>query len=148
MKITYGARLPVGIEDAFAFVSDPANWPTFIEPVDSAEPGPDWGTVGGTARIVSRFLGRRTVSEVELTEWEPPTRFRYTMRTEGNPTMDNLRVFEERAEGTRLEGTTEATRRPGIGGLADWVRLRAFHRVMSQTMRTLPTAIRARRPTG
>lgn len=70
------------------------------------------------------------------------------MRTEGNPTMDKLRVFEEWDEGTRLTGTTDATRRPGVGGLAGWVRLRAFHRVMTRTMRALPTAIRTRRPAG
>jgi carbon monoxide dehydrogenase subunit G len=117
MEITYGAVLAVPIEEAFAFVSDPKSWPRFFPGVEEVVPMDDWGAVHGRARMTTRFMGKRVHSELELVEWEAPVRFRYVMRQEGRPSLDNLRIFEEVSEGTRLTGTTVVALRAGLVGL-------------------------------
>ena len=97
MKITYGAVLPLPPEQAFDFVSDSTKWPTFFESMESAEALQGWGSPGGKARMVSKFLGRSVVSELELVEWDRPHRFRYTALTAGRPDMDNVRILRGRS---------------------------------------------------
>ena len=46
--------------------------------------------------------------DLELTEWQPPTAFRYTVSRDGEPgNDDNQRTFETVTGGTRLTGTRE-----------------------------------------
>ena len=42
MEITYEAILPLPPDEAFRFVSEPANWPTFFANMHSAEADDDW----------------------------------------------------------------------------------------------------------
>lgn len=139
--ISYGAELHVPIEEAFDYVSDPQRWSTFIHSIRSAQKSADWGTLGGHARTVTRILGRTVTSEMVVTEWEPPYRFRYTAHQRGAPDLDNLRVFEPLADGTRLTGTTTAVLRGGLTGLVDRVRWVALERLYHRAMRRLPEVI-------
>ena len=82
MKICFGAVVPPPPDQAFAFVSDPRNWPRFIDIMKSAEPGPDRDTVGGHATTLTSMLGRTFESDLELrgpTPSRPPQRL--TRRT-------------------------------------------------------------------
>lgn len=137
-RIAYGATVPLPIDQAFAFVSDPESWPLFFSTMQSVEKGADWGSVGGGARLTSAFLGRSITSDLELTVWDPPREFRYVMRQPGKPSLDNRRTFEEVAGGTRLGGSTEAEPRGGLAGLADRVQLALIHRIYGKAMGTLP----------
>lgn len=87
-EIRYEAILQVTPDRAFAFVSDPRNWPTFFDPVRSAEALTGWGRPGGRGRLVTSFLGRAVTSDLEVTEWDPPWVFRYTARQRGRPDLD------------------------------------------------------------
>jgi Polyketide cyclase / dehydrase and lipid transport len=140
MKISYGAVVPLPPDEAFAFVSDPEKWPTFFENMRSSEGGDDWGAVGGHARMTNVLLGRSFESDMELTAWDPPREFRYTMRQPGRPDMDNRRVFEPVPGGTQLRGTTEGTLHPGLSGLIDRVYIWAMQRMFAKAMRRLPEA--------
>jgi uncharacterized protein YndB with AHSA1/START domain len=146
MKITYGAILPVPIEEAFAYVTAPESWPQFSATTVQSLSG--WGAVGGKAQIAQKFVGRPIVAELELVEWEPPVRFRYLTRTDGGPTLDNLRVFEEVVEGTRLVGTTEGDPRPGVRGIYDRFAGRLLQRVYDRAMLRMSEVIRQARRTG
>jgi hypothetical protein len=137
-EIAYGAVLPMDPDRAFAFVSEPANWPRFFASVRSAEAGPDWYRVGGHGRMVTSFLGRDVTSDLELTSWDAPREFRYVARQRGRPDLDNRRVFVATEGGTRLAGTTRIRRRPGLAGLADRLTLRVLHGVFRKAMRRLP----------
>jgi uncharacterized protein YndB with AHSA1/START domain len=148
MKITYGAILPVPIEEAFAFVSAPETWPQYFSAMQSLQSLSGWGAVGGKARIVGKFMGQTQLSELELVDWEAPVRFRYLMRTESRPTLDNLRVFSEMPEGTRLTGTTEADPRPGIRGIYDRLAARILQRLYDRAMLRLTEVIRQPRRTA
>lgn len=139
--ISYQAVLQVSPDRAFAFVSDPGNWPMFFDAVRSAEALTGWGLPGGQARLVTSFLGRAVTSELEVTEWDPPRTFRYTARQRGQPDLDNRRVFEDHNPGTRLIGTTRITPRRGLHGLIDRMSLRVLHRVYRKAMARLPEVL-------
>jgi uncharacterized protein YndB with AHSA1/START domain len=136
-QIRYEAVLPVTPDRAFEFVSDPSNWPVFFDAVQSAEAPTGWGRPGGRGRMVTKFLGRTVESDLEVTEWDPPRTFRYTARQRGRPDLDNRRVFDEVAQGTRLTGTTRIPARRGLHGLVDRMSLRILHRAYRRAMTRL-----------
>jgi hypothetical protein len=73
--------------------------------------------------------------DLELTEWDPPPSFRYTVSQGGKPGKDdNRRTFEQVAGGTRLTGTTEIAARPGLAGLVDRLGMRVVRRVFTAGM--------------
>lgn len=141
MQITYSAVVPAPVEEAFDFVSNPANWPTFFRQMTSAEVLEGWGHPGGTARMVNRVLGQEVVTDVELVEWNPPHGFRYVGHNRGRAQTDNRRVFEAVPGGTRLTGTTTAQVGAGLAGLLDRVTLVAARRVFDRAMKRLPLQV-------
>lgn len=143
LRIEYGAELPVPPAQAFAFVSDPRNWPRFIASLVTAAGGDDWGRVGGHGQMTTRFLGRTVESTMELTTWDPPREFRYLSRQPGAPDLDNRRTFEPtpNRNGTRLSGTTLVVPRSGVAGLADRAQVLALRRLYAGAMRRLPEVV-------
>ncbi len=139
MRIEYGAQLPLSIEQAFDFVSNPANWPAFFDSISSAEALEGWGAPGGRARMVNRVLGREVVTDLELLEWDRPHGFRYVGHTAGRPDMDNNRAFAAVPGGTRLTGTTSVRARRGLAGLLDVITALAVHRIYRRAMAELPS---------
>lgn len=100
-EVVFGADLTAPPVRAFAFVSDPRNWPRFFASMRSAEIIDGWEQPGGRARLVTRFLGMDVVSDLELLEWDPPHAFRFVARQRGRPELDNRRTFTATAGGTR-----------------------------------------------
>jgi Polyketide cyclase / dehydrase and lipid transport len=141
MKISYGAVLPLPPDEAYAFMADPVNWPLFVPGVRAVDKDDDWGRVGGRAHLTSVVLGRSVTMDLELTEWDPPRSFRYTVSQGGKPgNDDNRRMFEPVPHGTRLTGTTEIPARSGAAGLLDRLQMRIVHRVFTAAMARLPAA--------
>lgn len=142
MKISYGAVLPLPPDDAFDFVADPVNWPLFFPGVRSVDKDENWGRVGGHARLTSAVLGRSLTMDIELTEWDPPRSFRYTVsQGRNNPRNDdNRRTFQPLPDGTRLTGTTEIPARNGPLGLLDRLQMLLVRRLFTAAMARLPAA--------
>ena len=138
MQFTYTALIPLPIDEAFDFVSDPANWSTFVDSLDSAEAREGWGAPGGQATMTTTILGRTVTTELELIEWNRPNEFRYIGHNEDRPNIDNRRMFDVVPEGTRLTGTTAAHGRPGRAAVADLASYVALRRIMRRTMKKLP----------
>jgi glyoxylase-like metal-dependent hydrolase (beta-lactamase superfamily II) len=136
--IEYGAVLPLEPDEAFAFVADPENWTSFFDVVRRAEVDPDWGQVGGHARMDLRFFGRTTTSELELTEWDPPRRFTYLTRQSNAPSFTNRRVLTAVPGGTELRGTTDTALRAGAAGVLERVQLQVLGRTFRTAMNRLP----------
>ena len=137
-RISYGAIIPLPPAEAFAFVSDPRHWHLFFDTLRSAEADADWGAVGGHARMTHAILGQTIESELELTVWDPPREFRYTMRQPGRPDMDNRRVFVPLPGATRLQGTTESRSRGGVARLTDQALGLGLQRAVNAAMAKLP----------
>jgi hypothetical protein len=142
MRLSYGAVIPLPPEEAFAFVSDPLNWPSFFSSLRDSSRDADWGGVGSRGQMSNVVLGRTITSEIEVTAWNPPHEFRYVSRQPGTPPLDNRRVLEPVPDGTRLTGTTEVTPRPGLAGLVDRARMLAVRRIYAKAMARLPEAAR------
>ena len=144
MKITYGAVLPLPPQEAFTFVADPDNWPLFFPGVRRVAKDDDWGRVGGHARLTSVILGRALTMNLELTEWDPPHAFRYTVSPGDQPgNDDNRRTFRPVAGGTELAGSTEIPTRSGPAGLLDRLQLLMVRAVFARAMARLPAAATA-----
>lgn len=145
--IEYEAVVPLPLDEAFAFVSDPLTWPSYFPAMRESSRSQDWEGVGGRARMTNRLLGRTFISDLEMTVWDPPHEFRYLSRQSGAPPLDNRRLFEEVPAGTRLHGATVITPRPGPLGLLDLVQEQALRRTYAAAMTRLPEAARASRTT-
>lgn len=96
----------------FDFVTNPANASAWQNGVVSAE----WtsaspGRVGSTWRVVSKMLGRKFETELEITEWDPPNRT--SSKTISGPIpLKATYIFEPIDNGTQISMTSEAD----IGG--------------------------------
>ncbi|HEX6325320.1 MAG TPA: SRPBCC family protein [Jiangellaceae bacterium] len=150
MKITYGAVLPLPPEEAFTFMADPLNWPRFSPGVRAVDKDDDWGHVGGHAHLTSVILGRSLTMTLELTEWDPPRTFRYTVSQGDAPgNDDNTRTFQPvPGGGTRLTGTTEIPTRGGAAGLLDRLQMTLARAVFATAMTRLPSAAAEHRHPG
>ena len=86
------------VEEVFAFASNPENtpkWSSVSSEVKITSAGPIG--VGTTYRSVVTFLGRRSESEVEFTEYEPNRSF--AQKTKSGPVPVENRVTFERVDG-------------------------------------------------
>lgn len=96
------------VEDVFSVVSDPESSPKWSSAALEAKrtsAGPIG--VGTTSRAVSKFLGRRIETELEMTEFEPNRRF--VSRSKSGPfPMEATVTFEAINEGTRVNAIIEA----------------------------------------
>ncbi len=96
------------VEDVFAVLSNPENSPKWSSASLEAKITSS-GTfgVGSTARTVSKFLGRRLESEMELTEFEPNRKF--AAQSKSGPFPFQISTTLERIEGgTQVNTTIEA----------------------------------------
>lgn len=96
------------VEDVFAVVSDPESSPKWsAASLESTKTSAGPIGVGTTARAVSKLLGRRIESEMEMIEFEPNRRF--TTRSKSGPFPIQATVTFEAVNGsTRVNATIEA----------------------------------------
>jgi len=96
------------LEDVFAVLSNPESSPTWSSSsIESKKTSAGPIGVGTTWRSVSKFLGRRIETEMEMTEFEPNRMF--ASRSKSGPFPLQATVTFERVEGgTRVDATIEA----------------------------------------
>jgi carbon monoxide dehydrogenase subunit G len=89
-------------QEVFDFVSNPANdteWRNSAESAEWVSEGPPG--VGSTQHAVSKFLGRKIDSTVEITVWDPPNR--YGQKVVSGPVPFEVTIkFEPKENGTQL----------------------------------------------
>ncbi len=89
-------------QEVFDFVSNPANdteWRNSAESAEWVSEGPPG--VGSTQHAVSKFLGRKIDSTVEITAWDPPNR--YGQKVVSGPVPFEVTIkFEPKENGTQL----------------------------------------------
>ena len=113
--ITVSTDLPVAIDDAFAWLSDPENDPAWCGPVQFTElEDGQPGTVGATYRF-AEGLGRQVaLGTVEILELDPPRRMVTRTRTSQRD-YTVIYELESTADGCRLTQMSEASFR-GVPG--------------------------------
>jgi uncharacterized protein YndB with AHSA1/START domain len=105
------------VEEVFAYVTDlprTGEWRTTVLEADALE-GSGSSAVGARFRAVTRVAARRWDWILEVTRWDPPSGFAYSV-VEGSVPMEVEYRLEQHEEGCRftLEAATEPIR--GIFG--------------------------------
>ena len=126
---------PVPRERAFAYITDPRNWPGYwpdlVAVVDPERAR--WRQPGDTMRLRMRLLGRTTELAMTLEQFEPPSRVTYRSVQPGLPDAHHERHFEPAADGfTYRLVVTYAVR----AGLAGWLDRSVVRRGIDRALRT------------
>jgi uncharacterized membrane protein len=89
-------------QEVFDFVTDLSNdsqWQSSIESVEQVSDGPIG--VGSTWRYVTKFLGRKNETEIQMTSYEPP--HRSSVKAVSGPIpFENTHKFQKQDGGTLL----------------------------------------------
>jgi uncharacterized protein YndB with AHSA1/START domain len=137
--ITFDAnvRIERPIEEVFAYVSDPLNfphWNSAVEAVRKTSPGDDTG-VASTYVMERTLPSGRAVNRLEIVAHEPPTAF--AIRTTSGPTPFLYRFRfapDDRATVVRLQGEAELGQ---VGALLAPLARRALKRGVDNNLATL-----------
>jgi hypothetical protein len=128
----------VPVEQGFAFVTNPANWPAFWPGFVRLEEGSRWGAPGDTARLVTRLAGRERELTMTITAFEPNRLVTYTSTQPGLPDAYHERRFEPDDEGFLYRLVVDYEPRSGIAGVLDRVALaRSIRRAFERTFHAL-----------
>jgi carbon monoxide dehydrogenase subunit G len=89
-------------QEVFDFVTDLSNdskWQSSIESVERVSDGPIG--VGSTWRYVTKLLGRKNETEIQMTSYDPPRQS--TVKAVGGPIpFENTHKFQKQDSGTLL----------------------------------------------
>jgi uncharacterized protein YndB with AHSA1/START domain len=102
IELEIGTLIDRPIQDVFAFVSVPANlpkWQTGVKAVRQTSDGPVG--VGATFQNSGEILGRRLEGLMEITEYEPDTKFGFK-GVNGPMTVQAAITFKTVGTGTKL----------------------------------------------
>jgi Polyketide cyclase / dehydrase and lipid transport len=138
MRVVREHQFDVGVEDAFAFITDLGNWPRYWPGLVRVEPGSRWSAPGDEARIVIRLLGREVELRLALKTFELNRLVEYQSRQSGLPDARHERHFSAVDSGFRYRLVVEYEPRSGLRGLYDRLLLRrGVERAMRQTITNL-----------
>jgi len=122
-RIEASRRFPVPVAEGFAFITNTANWPRFWPGYVRLERGSRWESVGDTAHLVTRLLGRERTLTMHITAFETDRLVAYTSTQPGLPDARHERHFETSDGGFVYRLVVEYEPRRGFAGLVDRVLL-------------------------
>jgi uncharacterized protein YndB with AHSA1/START domain len=142
---------PVPRETAFAYITDPRNWPEYWPDLVVVEGAGEsrWRWPGDTMRLRMRLLGRDTTVVMTLEMLEPGLTVRYGSVQAGLPDARHERHFTPAAGGFTYRLVVTYTARPGPAGWLDrTVVRRAIDRALRRTLDNLDQRLATVRPTS
>jgi hypothetical protein len=138
MRVVREHQFDVGVEEAFAFITDLANWPRYWPGLVRVEPGSRWSAPGDEARIVIRLLGREVELRMALRTFELNRLVEYESRQSGLPDARHERHFSAADSGFRYRLVVDYEPRSGLRSLYDRLLVRrGIERAMGQTITNL-----------
>jgi carbon monoxide dehydrogenase subunit G len=145
MKIEYSVTINRPIEDVFAFVSDPQNWPKWISGASEAKQTSAGSVgIGTTFTQVTHFMGRQFEVKATVTEYEPSSKF--AVENDGKPVpYGNTFNLERVGSSTRLHDVLTASGDvSGLFKLAEPLMERVLRRQFEKDHETLKDLLEAR----
>ncbi len=137
-RVDAAHRFDVPVERGFAFITDITNWPKYWPGYVRLEDGSRWGTIGDTAWLVTRLLGRERELAMTITRFEPNRLVTYTSMQQGLPNADHERRFEPDGDGFVYRLVVQYEPRGGIAGVFDrLVVARGIRRAFASTFEAL-----------
>jgi carbon monoxide dehydrogenase subunit G len=130
------------VDEVFAYLTDlerVPEWQTNVLFIQLQS-----GSLRPGAKLVElrKFLGRKVESVVEVTEYEPPTR--YTIKVQSGPIPFEIsNVLSDAGSGTRIDAVVDGE--PGrFFGLVEWRVVKAVERELWNSLATLKDILEAR----
>ena len=138
IRITLEQRLPVSVEDGFAYITDPDNWPQYWPGLIRVVSAERWRQPGDEAVLLLRLLGRPVEMHMTLTRFDPPRLVEYTSIQRGLPPARHQRQFTSVDDQLHYCISVELQPRAGWRGIIDRVVVgRAVRRTVRQTIANL-----------
>jgi hypothetical protein len=138
VRIEVAHQFGVSVDEGFAYITDPANWPAYWPRFVRLDPTSRWREPGDRARLTLRLLAREVELEMTLDRLEPNSVVEYTSRQRGLPGARHWRHFDEAEGGLAYRIAIEYSPRPGWRGLLDRTLVRqAITRSARETMTNL-----------
>lgn len=143
MRVERERTFGVTVEQGFAFITDPANWPRYWPDLVRVEPGSRWREPGDEARVVTKLLGREVELHMTLRRFEPNRLVEYDSRQAGLPDARHERHFvAAEGGGFRYRLVVEYEPRSGLrGGYDRTLVRRGIDRALRQTLDNLESAL-------
>lgn len=140
MRIEVIHTFDVSVAEAFAYITDTTNWPTYwpgfirIENAAAAS----WSTAGDRATVVIKLLYRERALNMELESFRKDAGVTYVSRQRGLPDVRHERHFEAAGEGCRYRLIVEYEPRGGFASLFDRTLLRrSVEQALRKTVQNL-----------
>jgi ribosome-associated toxin RatA of RatAB toxin-antitoxin module len=120
-RIEVSRVFPVSPAEAFAYVTDMGNWPSFLPGFVRIEDAAcaQWGKVGDRVMVVVRLFGREAKLDMELEEFQEGERVKFVLRQAGLPKARHERHFQAKPGGCECRFVVVFEPRPGIAALYD-----------------------------
>ena len=143
MRIEREHRFAVPVDEGFAFIADPANWPRYWPGLVRVDPTSRWSEAGDEARVVTKLLGREVELRMTLRTFQANRLVEYESRQRGLPDARHERHFTADGGGFRYRLVVEYEPRKGLRGLYDRVLVRlGVERLLRQTLANLEGTVR------
>jgi hypothetical protein len=138
VRVEDSHRYSIPVERGFAFITDPANWPTFWPDFVRLDSGSSWGKSGDEARLVTRLLGRDRELSMTIIDFERDRLVTYKSSQPGLPDARHERHFERDDDGFVYRLVVEYEPRAGFAGMFDRTLLRrGIRRAFGKTFAAL-----------
>jgi uncharacterized protein YndB with AHSA1/START domain len=147
VKVEASVDIKRPIAEVFAYVTDPSRTPEWSSlTLESSLEGGGPIVVGSRIRVIGKFLGRRSESTAEVTQYDPPRKF--AMRYISGPVHLELeRHLESTGEGTRYRSTIVGES-GGLFKLTDPALSALMKRTVETDLHTLKVLLEARVTAG
>lgn len=142
VRIAQSLEIERPIDEVFGFVTRFENLPAWEEGIlEAGQTSSGALGVGARGRDVRRFMGRRTETAYEVTEYKPPQRFVVCSLTGPVPVRAGY-TFEPAGAGTRMRSVAEITLRGPLRLLAP-ILSRVMQRQHAKDLRRLKAVLEA-----
>ena len=131
-------------EDVFAYAADVGHFPEWSsEAIEAQQISEGPLRVGTQIRAVGKFLGRRVEQTVEITAYEPSTRFAF--KSVSGPFKSELSVTFESIDGSTKVTEAVDVESGGFFGVADPLFARMLGRQFDTNLHTMRDLVEAQR---
>ena len=138
LRVEREHRFDASVEDGFAYITNPANWPEYWPGFVRIERASKWSAPGDESTILVKLLGREVELRMVLRRLVANQVVVYESSQPGLPDAHHERHFSPDGEGFRYRLVVEYEPRAGLRGLYDrFLVRRGVDRALGQTVANL-----------
>ena len=144
LRVEREHRFDASVEDGFAYITNPANWPEYWPGFVRIERESKWSAPGDEFTILVKLLGREVELRMVLRRLVANEVVEYASTQPGLPDAHHERHFSPDGEGFRYRLVVEYEPRAGLRGPYDrFLVRRGVDRALRQTVANLEPKLNA-----